>query len=299
MLTRRRFNLGLAAGLVCCASISACTKPSPATGPQAWRARRGKADVTLFGFGDARDWSWQTPRIKSAFEASSELWLETAGSNAQPKSDEAYESRIRALSELSNGSLFDVLEPHVRQPLRDRMAQLEVAEGSVQSLRPWRAFYVINGAYWRRNTPGYEPVLVDRELERAAQESGKRISYEFPNYEKFAKFMASMPDQAQSQYIEWLLGFLDDQDRGLNDDTTNFGWIKGVPPTRTLDRMIALKQLTIEMHWKRNRWWADKIDDLLAQGAQAFVAVGQLHVLGPAAIPTLLKDKDVELETLR
>jgi hypothetical protein len=44
-------------------------------------------------------------------------------------------------------------------------------------------------------------------------------------------------NKAQSQYVEWLLDFLDDYKKGL--DTASFDWIGGKPVTgqRSLDRM--------------------------------------------------------------
>ena len=39
------------------------------------------------------------------------------------------------------------------------------------------------------------------------------------------------------------------------------------------------------MQEERNTWWARKIDQLLDSQQIHFVAVGQLHVLGPDGIP--------------
>ena len=49
-----------------------------------------------------------------------------------------------------------------------------------------------------------------------------------PSQLDFARFMAAMPDAAQSQYITFLLDFLDDQTAGRNQG--EFGWIKVTRP---------------------------------------------------------------------
>jgi uncharacterized protein YbaP (TraB family) len=58
--------------------------------------------------------------------------------------------------------------------------------------------------------------------------------------------------------------------------------------------MAALPELFAEMQGKRNRWWAEIIRDLLAQGRSAFVAVGQLHVMGASGIPAQLAAMGIE-----
>ncbi len=55
-----------------------------------------------------------------------------------------------------------------------------------------------------------------------ARAADKRVDYEFPNSEPFTTLLALMPDAAQSQYIEWLLDFLDDYKKGRNDSTESF-----------------------------------------------------------------------------
>jgi uncharacterized protein YbaP (TraB family) len=105
----------------------------------------------------------------------------------------------------------------------------------------------------------------------------------------FARFMAAMPQKAQSQYIEFLLDFLDDHKKGL--DTKPFEWQVGSPEAsqRSLDRMRKdLPELYRVMQIQRNLWWADKIDELLSTAEASFIAVGQMHVLGPDGIPSQL-----------
>jgi uncharacterized protein YbaP (TraB family) len=101
--------------------------------------------------------------------------------------------------------------------------------------------------------------------------------------------MAAMPDLAQSEYISWLMDFIDDQSSGANSDP--FEWYVGYPnDTRSLDRMRAkYPELYKIMQIERNGWWARKINELLATGGTYFIGIGELHVLGPDGIPRQLQ----------
>lgn len=286
-----RRAIRLATGLVLFADAARTLAAAPVVGPPFWRIRRGAAEVTLFGFGDARDMSWYSPALREAFEHSTELWLETAPPGAQAPPDFA---RVARFSNLEGRTLFDVLEAHLVERVRQRLREYGIAESTVVGLRPWRVYYAINGAYWQRHPPADEQKAVDATLGALAREAGKPVSYEFAGFADLAEFMGSMPDKAQSQYLEWLLASLDERDRGEGSAADPYGWIEGRRPERSLARMAALPELYAEMQAKRNAWWAGKIRDFLAEGRSAFVGVGQLHVMGTAGIPAQLAAMGVE-----
>jgi uncharacterized protein YbaP (TraB family) len=52
------------------------------------------------------------------------------------------------------------------------------------------------------------------------------------------------------------------------------------------------------MQPQRNLWWARKIDELLKTPGTYFVAVGQLHVMGPDGIPRQLERLGITIEPL-
>jgi uncharacterized protein YbaP (TraB family) len=239
--------------------------------------------VFILGFADAKDDSWLTSPIRQAMLHSSELWLEV--SPARPN-----EELLEELGTESGRTFFEALEPEVRERALAYVAQLGISRASIEGQRPWRAFYTLNSAFWSHHQPPYEEVHVDQVLRELAQSERKTVGYEMPTGEVFARFMAAMPDKAQSQYIEWLLDFLDEQSRG--PDAATFSWIKGKPVTsrRSLDRMRSkMPDLYSVIQIQRNVWWARKIDELLSAGGTYLVAVGMLHVLGPDGIPGQLQ----------
>jgi uncharacterized protein len=276
----------------------------PSRGPQLWLISRGGTRVYVFGFGEARDSSWLSPPIRNAFEQSSQLWLETALASAatdqSPAEQQATAERLYAMGHESGRTLFDALERPVRKRTLAYLAELGVPKDSVQTLRPWRAYYSIVSAFWSKRVVPTNQVNVDAVLAEMAQAEGKSIRYEFPTAEAFTIFMATMRDRTQSQYIEWLLDFLDDYKNGLNDDEEILSWVRGDPgssATRSLNRMrTRTPDLYQVMQVQRNAWWARKVYDLLAREGTYFVAVGQLHVLGPDGIPRQLERLGVKAE---
>jgi hypothetical protein len=253
--------------------------------------------VFLLGLGDAKagDESWFTPAIRDAFRDSSELWLEVAPAEAATNQDSDAKAKAAVeydkLSHEPDGrTFFDELEPQVRQRILAAMAKLAINKDAVETLRPWFAYYTINGAFWSRAKLPYEPVNLGHVLRKLATDQGKAVHYEMPDELTFARFMAAMPQAAQSQYIDWLLDFLEDFSTG--DDKTAFDWETGSPSLnlRSLDRMrTKTPNLYQSMQVQRNGWWAHKIDELLATGGTSFIGIGELHVLGPDGIPSQLK----------
>lgn len=264
-----------------------------APGPSFWMVRRGEARVFILGFGEARDTSWLTPTIREAFEASSEVWLETGRSSEpdlDPSAKRAAAERMEKLGRESGRTLFDALEPSARKRTSAYLAELGIAPDSVKTLRPWRVYYSIASGFWRSQRLGYEPVSVEAVIETMAARSGKSLGYEFPTREAFVTFMAGMSDQAQNQYLEWQFDFFDDYKKGLYDQDELFGWIQGERlPFRSLDLMRSKADLYRVMQPERNLWWARKIDELLKTPGTYFVAVGLLHVIGPDGIPRQLE----------
>jgi len=304
-MARREFGLSLA--LLSLAARAQATTASR-RGPLFWLATRGKARVFLMGFGDARadDQSWFTPAIRRAFEHSSELWLEVAPPEASAERDADTKARDdaefeRLSHEPSGRTFFDELEPRARERVPLYMAELGVEREAVEPLRPWWAYYTINRAYWARTKLPFETVNVDQVLWKLATDAGKSIHYENPDGVAFARHMAAMPEKAQSQYIEFLLNFLDDHKKGL--DGPMFDWKSGSAAValRSIRRMrTELPDLYEAIQVQRNLWWARKIDELLSADRTSFIGIGQLHIVGPDSIPNqLLRSNIVAPSELR
>ena len=293
-MLRREFGLALA---LLPLAAAAQTRDTPSRGPLFWLASRGKARVFLLGFGDAKadDQTWFTPAIRAAFRDSAELWLEVAPPETSAGRDAATKARDdaefdRLSHEPPGRTFFDELEPRARERVLPYMAELGVKREAVEPLRPWWAYYTLNRAFWSQTKLPYEPASVDQLLWKLATDQGKPVHYENPDGVSFARHMAAMPQKAQSQYIEFLLDFLDDHKKGL--DGPAFDWESGSSAVgmRSLTRMRTdLPDLYRSIQVERNVWWARKIDELLSTDRTAFIGMGQLHVVGPDSIPSQLR----------
>jgi uncharacterized protein YbaP (TraB family) len=236
----------------------------------------------------AKDRSWWSAAVDRAFVDSSELWFETP---PQPPPDsEAARARKMVIDRLGyqpGRTFYDALAPEVRGRARAYVADLGIDPAEIEPMRPWLAYYTINGAFWRKYTPADELEYPDAVFRERAGQAGKAQRYELATSEAALEWFAALPDAAQSQYIAMLLDFLDDQKRGAND--AFYGWARGEPSTRAIDHMrSAFPALYEEIQRKRNVWWGRKIDQLLTAGGARLIVIGMNHMLGPDGIPQQL-----------
>jgi uncharacterized protein YbaP (TraB family) len=244
-------------------------------------AQKRKARVYLFGFGEARDRSWFTPAIQRAFESSSQLWLEIDQSRPFSEVNAIIEQQGRS----PDRKFLDSLDRTVRARAVAYLQELDIKPETVETMRPWFAYYTFATAFdaRKKKTEGVKAESPGAVLASLATQASKKIGYE-KSMPALMKSLAQMPDKAQSQYIQWLFDYFDEQKAGDGDPA---GWIAGDTQagSRSLARMRALPGLYRVMQKERNTWWARKIDQLLDSQQTHFVAVGQLHVLGPDGIP--------------
>jgi uncharacterized protein YbaP (TraB family) len=291
---QRRCFLGAlgVAGLVACAGRRPASEQprSAARGPQLWLAQRAGARVFILGAAEAKDRSWLSAPVERAFTDSRELWQETPP-HPDPGDTEAVRKRQAVIDQLGDRpgrSFYDALDPAVRVRAQAYVAELGIDRGEIEPMRPWLAYYTINSAFWRKYRPADALEYPEEVLKQRAAQAGLPLRYEFSTSEDVLRWFAAMTDAAESQYIEMLLDFMDDQKRGLN--AAFFGWVDGHPSTRAIDRMRSKTPALYQvLQVERNRWWARNIDRLLAGGGTHFVLVGMNHALGPDGIPAQLE----------
>jgi uncharacterized protein YbaP (TraB family) len=174
--------------------------------PLLWLATRGKGSVYLFPFGEAKDSSWFTQRGKDAFESSSDLWLEVGPPPPKDRLDTLY----KELGRESGRTLFEVLEPSVRARAFQYVKELDIPLESVQTLKPWLAYYTFTTAFdqkyghYQGMQKAPEPQLPpDWTLAGEALKNHKPIHFELTMEQLFRK-LSAMPDKSQGEYLSWL-----------------------------------------------------------------------------------------------
>lgn len=290
---RREFNLLLGSiALSACASTRRSTR-----GPLFWRAQRGNSRVYLLGAAEAKDRSWLTPTIADAFAGCDELWLETPAPPSDPDAQRQRDALLKELGYEQDRTFFDALEADVRERARVYVTELELDFANISRMRPWLAYYSINSRFWSKRAATSPTENSDSVLREMAMKAGKVVQHEFPTYEALLRFFATMPDTVQSQYIEMLLDYLDDENAGRNGIYQ--GWVVGRPSSRALDRMRNSTPALYEtIQAGRNRWWAAKVDQLLEAEVPKFVLLGMNHMLGPYGVPALIERARIDLQEI-
>lgn len=297
MLSRRDLSIYIAV-LAALPLLGAKATRAAVRGPKLLQVTKGSSRVSILGFGEARGESWFSPNVRAAFDASDQLWLETVPPFLAAPLSEAARRKIEELRHTNGKTFFDWLAPDVRARAIKRIVDLEIAHADIEHLRPWAAYYLIMGAYYRRH-PQAETKYVDEFLAKRAVDEHKKINFELPSYEAFVERTARLSPVIQSQYIDWLLAFLDDEDKGLKE-LNPYDWVtgEGVNMPRSLERMIAMPQLYDAMQTRRNDWWAREIVELLNNGGQYFIGIGRLHVIGPSSIPNRLRAMGLKVQEI-
>lgn len=285
--------------LTCLASIGmtlrAQTNPDEShPDPILWSVERGKAKVYIFGFADAKDRSWLTPKIQRAFDDSQEIWFETpgaaAGSLTEAERKKRQEEDDRIIPELSHDdtrSLFDALGPEVGDRTLRMANELRVPKEQIEHLRPWYAYFVLNSAFQRtihREVSEYP----DRALGERAVAEKKIVHTELATPADATRWFAGLPDEVQREHMEDLLDYIDDEKAGINQ--SDYSWIVGHEDTHTLDRMRTKRPAMYKaFQLDRNVKWANRIAEFLSTGKTYFIAIGRNHTVGPDSIPICLE----------
>jgi hypothetical protein len=280
--TRRAFCLAAASAPI----TSRVFGQTSANGPQIWRVeQQGRAYV--LGFAEAKDRSWLTPSILDVFDECTDLWLETPPPGTfAPGVDP--DELVREIGFEQGRTFFDALDPPVRARALAYVNELGIELKTIEPMRPWLGYITINGAFWSQAERPYTVEHPEEVLRAMAIESGKAVRHEFPTSADVLRFFASLNDKAQSQYVEMLLDYLDDEKRGVNEEY--FAWASGESSDRAIERMrITTPDLYRVIQAERNAWWAAKIEELIAEVGTYFVCVGLNHVLGPDGIPRQLE----------
>jgi uncharacterized protein YbaP (TraB family) len=293
ILSTRREVCGLLAATVSL-PVAFAQNGGRGSGPLLWTATRGRATVYLFPFADAKDDSWFTSPVKKAFASSSELWMELG----PPPPKEQLDTLYQELGHDPARTLFDALTPAVRARALQYMGELEISRDSIQTMRPWLAYYsfvtAFDGKYGHSEgfTQAAPPQLPpDWVLGGQALKDHKPVYFELMMVDWIRK-LAAMSEEIQSEYLDWLFDYFDDEKSGLNRD--RFDWMQGHLVPRAIDRMrTRLPDLYEVMDGQRNRWWTRKIDQLLSRGGTYFVAIGQDHFADSRGIPALLREQGI------
>jgi len=268
--------------------------------PILWKIEKGGAKVYVLGFSDAPDHSWLTPAIERAFQESREVWFETPQPNpfAPPPPTPPKTDASARPSGYSEKSLFEVLKPDLSARVLAAAQKYEVPRESLEHVLPWRAFFVLNRGYLakKKDTMNIDN-FADVTLSRMAYAAKKPVHSEFATGADAMSHFINMPEAEAIERLEFLLGFLDDDEAGRLTDI--YDWISGRSNNRAIDRMrTKWPALYQDEQVNRNVGWAKRIAGFLSAGGTYFVVIGLQHTLGPDSLLIKLREIGLKPETV-
>jgi len=229
---------------------------------------------------------WQTPKIKKAFAASDELWLEILESDP-----DALRPVVRELG-------TDLAHPLSSKLTQAELAQLNAAateaglgsEAALEPMRPWLAALTLEVLPLIK--AGYDPREgVDVTL-RAEAEAQRKPMHAFETVEQQMHFFADLPPETE---LDLLRSTLDEIAEGPAKvsamvDAWEAGDTAGVEREILDMQQRKYRELYTVLIVERNRAWAKAIAAMVASGhGTIFIAVGAGHLVGPDSLPKALE----------
>jgi uncharacterized protein YbaP (TraB family) len=266
-------------------------------GPALWVVE--DADSTLYLFGTIHmlpsDLVWFDGPVRSAFEASDELWLELD----DPHRTRGVPQLVAALGYDADGSLSARLGPRRRRALDEGGRSLGLDAAQIDTMRPWLAAITLSTAPLMQH--GVDPDAgADNVLLDAAQASGKPVRG-FETLEQQLRFLAELSDEAQLAFLGDTLDHLRHAWRELERladawSRADLRWL-----TRHVTELTRRRQpeLHDRLLARRNVAWADVLARRLDGSGTSFVAVGAGHLLGADGVPALLAARGLHVRRLR
>jgi uncharacterized protein YbaP (TraB family) len=264
--------------------------------PTLWVVKGPHATVYLFGSVHllAKDREWRTPQLNAALESSQTLWLEVTGAD-DPKVVQPI------LTQLG----IDAAHPLSTKLSKEQLAKLDaeaksfkMSEAMMEPMRPWFASLTLGVAPLLQSgadpNSGVEAILTAEFKKNQRQVAGfETVSQQF-------HFFADLPAKTELDYLNLSIDdFTKGQDlfKQLVD-----AWYQG--DQDRLDRLVDDEwraqhpEIYDVLVVKRNRYFAQRIEDLVQRQGTSFVVIGAGHYVGPDGIIALLAKDGFRAEKL-
>ncbi len=252
--------------------------------PAVWTVRDADTTVHLLGTIHllAPGTDWRSEAIDEAIGGADTLWLEI----------DILRDTSATLAMITRGTSPD-------RPLRELLSAADYAEveaaaaaagvpmSSIEKLRPWLASITLSLAMIR--TLGYDQAGVDLALAREAAARGIPVRA-FETGAEQIELLAGFDEATE-------VAFLMEAVRASEEELDLFGrmfeaWLAGNAAILEdlLVESVALAHPAIAdaLLAARNRAWAERFEEIMAEPGERMVAVGAGHLVGPDDLPGLL-----------
>ncbi len=235
---------------------------------------------------------WTTPTLEEAFAASDTLAVEVASLNSAQGMRTVF---WRLATTPGQPTLAERVSPSNHALAMRVIDERGLDDSDYSEMETW----AVALALAQLSELGDSRNGVDRALLSDAED--KKV-VELEGIEKQLGLFDSLPEAEQSDLLEHVLLELDDDEEVDGLDHRLAAWLTG--DMAALEESARLGMLSDpELHEvllvRRNLEWADRIEELLAQGAEPFVAVGAAHMIGAQGLVDLLAQRGLEVRRIQ
>ena len=296
---RRKFALFLLPLAILAGAVRAeaqTSTPNPAH-PTLWVVKGPHATVYLFGTVHilAKDREWRTPQLDAAVASSQKLWIEVTGAD-DPKVVQP------VIMELG----LDAAHPLSSKLSKEQLAKLDteaksfnMSETMMEPMRPWLASLTLGVAPLLK--AGADPNSGVESILTAEFKKNQREVAGFETVSQQFHFFADLPAKTEMDYLNLSINDFDkgpDQFKQMVD-----AWYAG--DQQRLDHLIDEEWRTEHpevydvLVVKRNRYFAQRIEELVKGEGTSFVAIGAGHFVADDGVIALLAKDGFQAQKLQ
>lgn len=278
-------------------TLAACAPAAPpAPAPAIWRISDADSEIWLFGSVHLLppELDWRSAEVEAAFNGADEFVTETDTGPEAAASFAALAQRYGRLP--ADETLADRIGAAEAARLARLAAGLGIDPAALAAERPWLAALQLSYSYAVR--AGQSPDHgVDTVLADDARRQGKRLTF-FETPEQQIRVLADLPRDAEAHFLSLTMDQVEAGDDQM--DVMDRAWVSG--DTATLERLLAAewRESGDAVHdaliLRRNRAWAENIEQRLHGSGRAFITVGAAHLLGEGSVVALLRERGVRVE---
>jgi uncharacterized protein YbaP (TraB family) len=295
MLTKLRLTLSAFALILSGPALAQAPAPAPArlpdVDPALWVVRDADTTIYLFGTFHALDGKtdWFNDEVRAAFDRSSKVYLEII----KPENQAAMAPLVQRYWLATDGKpLTSKLSEKGRKDLASALAHLGAPPTALDQFKPFAASLMLAALGMQKvgktGEQGAEAVIT-----AAAKKTGKPLD-QLETLEFQFRLFDSLPEAEQIRLLEHSAATIDEMEPTFARMTKawNSGDAEGLATlmNEVHSQSPALHELLLA---RRNRTWADWIENRLKSPGTIFVAVGAGHLAGKDSVQDLLAKEGI------
>ena len=290
-------KLLLAIALAATSGIVGAQSALPDADPAVWVTKDADTTIYLFGTFHLLDGKsdWFNDEVKTAFDASQEVVLEAV----PPENLAEMQTMINRYAMDPGGrKLSSKLPPELMKKLGEQLSAMGLAPAMLEPMEPWFVTNVLAVMSLQKvgltGEQGAEAVI-----EKAAAAAGKPVSA-LEEFEFQLRLLDEIPEALQIEMLRMSIEDLASLESVLRPMLA--AWSSGDVETFTrifYDELTESPELYDIVLTRRNKAWAEWIDQRLDKPGTVFIAVGAGHLAGKDSVQEVLKARGIKSARFR